>query len=331
MSEIIAVVHNDVSPNACEDERDVLDQAQMVAEAVAALGSTPQIIPFGADLTAMGGVLGGLRPRVVFNLVEAVNGVSRLQHLAPLLYERLGLPYTGATAEAIFITTNKTLAKRWMALAGVPTPAWLEMGEPGRGRGRFPGRYLIKAVSEDASVGLDASAIVDVSREEELVGHVLQRQRLLGKPCFAEEFIEGREFNLSLMGSRLAVEVMPPAEMTFNFPEGLPRIMDYKAKWVEGTVEYENTRRTFALRPGDEGLVEELCLIARRCWDIFGLSGYARVDFRVDQEGRPYVLEVNANPCLSEGSGFPVACQQGGISYEEMIGRIIAEAKGRAS
>jgi D-alanine-D-alanine ligase len=322
----IAILHNPVPDNADADERDVLDQVEAVAQSLPLLGLEAKIVPFEPDLAWMKQALGELAPCCIFNLVEAVNGCSQLLHFAPSLFDHLHIPYTGAPAEALFVTTHKVLAKKWMALTDVPTPEWLALESHSLSSPPFPERYIIKPINEEASVGLHADSIVQAVDCQELAKKLRERQKSLDKACFAERFIEGREFNLSLLGTPQGVMVMPPAEMNFHFPAGIPKIMDYKAKWQADTLEYANTQRTFDLPRTDDALVERLKQVAVRCWNLFHLRGYARVDFRVDDTGRVFVLEVNANPCLSEGSGFPAACERAGLSYREMVQRIITEA-----
>lgn len=329
MNPVIAIIHNPVGENATEDERDVLDQAEEIAESLAILGHQPTVLPFVSDPAALKRKLAEIAPGCIFNLVETVEGDSQLQILAPALYDHLRIPYTGATTEALFLTTHKVMAKRLMALSGIPTAEWLTLGEHSLIPPVYPGRYIIKAICEEASVGLDAEAIVSVKNEAALIARLRARQQQIGKPCFAERFIEGREFNLSVLGQPEGGEVMPAAEMLFDYPPGLPKIMDYKAKWVEGTPEYEGTQRTFDLKPEDDALVEKLRQVAQRCWDVFHLRGYARVDLRVDAQGNPYVMEINANPCLTPGSGFPVACERRGLPYPAMIQRILADTLNR--
>jgi len=323
----IAIIHNPVQENAAVDERDVLDQVSEIAETLSLLDFEPAILPFSPDLARVKQTLLSLKPHCIFNLVEAVEGDSQLLHLAPALYDHLRMPYTGASTDAMFVTTHKVMAKKWLSLTNVPTAEWLALENHPLSSPTFPGRYIIKPVSEEASVGLDAAAVVEVHAREELTQRIRDRQRLIGKVCFAERYIEGREFNLSLLGGPNGVDALPPAEMNFNYPDGVPKIMDYNAKWVDGTPEYENTRRTFDLPPADRDLVERLRQISIQCWNLFHLRGYARVDFRVDANGQAFVLEINANPCLSMGSGFPVACEKSGLSYADMVQRILEEAR----
>ena len=125
--------------------------------------------------------------------------------------------------------------------------------------------------------------------------------------------------------------VLPIAEILFlDFPKDKPRIVDYKAKWESDSFEYTHTPRTFQAQPGDEALRSELADLALRCWRLFGLAGYARVDFRVDREGRPWVLEVNANPCISSDAGYAAMLQEAGIAYDRAVEEIVTAALRRA-
>jgi D-alanine-D-alanine ligase len=120
---------------------------------------------------------------------------------------------------------------------------------------------------------------------------------------------------------------LPPAEIEFiNFATGKPRIVGHDAKWNESTMEYINTPRRFDFPLADRALLDELEALARRCWAAFDLHGYARVDFRVDNDGQPWILEVNANPCLSPDAGFAAALQQADLSFTDAVERIIADA-----
>ena len=120
------------------------------------------------------------------------------------------------------------------------------------------------------------------------------------------------------------MEVLPPAEIEFRaFPIDRPRIVGYQAKWDEQSVEYQQTPRRFDFPPGDWPLLNRLRELSQQCWNRFGLRGYARVDFRVDADGVPWILEINTNPCLSPNAGFAAAVQQAGIPYEQVLARIL--------
>jgi D-alanine-D-alanine ligase len=321
----VAVLHGAVPPDAPPDEQDVLVEVDAVLRALAALGHDPAAVALTLDLEAGARALRRLAPEVVFNLVESLEGTGRLNHLAPALLDHLGLPYTGSPTDALYLTSQKLLTKRWLAAEGISTPAWLSPpGEPGAG---FPPPYIVKSLWEEASVGIDdASVVTDpAALEEELA----RRARTHGGIWFAEGYVEGREFNVSLLAGRAGVEMLPPAEIDFvDFPEGKPRMVGYRAKWDEGSFEFHHTPRRFDFSASDAALLARLGETARRCWEVFGLGGYARVDFRVDRSGTPWVLELNANPCLSPDSGFVAAAERAGLAYETLVARIV-EGAGR--
>ena len=154
-----------------------------------------------------------------------------------------------------------------------------------------------------------------------------ERAPLLGGVCFAERFVEGREFNLSLLSGAEGPCVLPAAEILFeDFGPGEPRMVGYQAKWDSSSPAYQKTPRRFRHLEEDVPLLRTLNETALRCWDLFSLHGYARVDFRVDVNGSPWVLEVNANPCLSPDAGFAAALKEAGISFVQAVEQIVREA-----
>jgi D-alanine-D-alanine ligase len=322
----VVVLHGKVAEDAGKDELDVLIQRDAVSTALAELGYDPTALAFSLDLEGVAGELRALRPAFVFNLVESVEGRGRLIHLAPSLLDHLQLPYTGSRTEAIFLTSNKLLGKQLLRAAGVPTPPWSTLHDSPRQPLPHGGPYIVKSVWEHASIGLDEESLVWATNPDELRRVFRERQERLAGSCFAEVYIDGREFNLALLADREGPEVLPPAEMRFEgYPTGKPRLMDYRAKWDEESFEYQHTQRSFDFSGEDRGLLENLARIALECWRAFELKGYARVDFRVDQDGRPWVLEVNANPCLSPDAGLAAAAERAAIAYSEVIARIVAD------
>ncbi|MBN1847658.1 MAG: D-alanine--D-alanine ligase [Deltaproteobacteria bacterium] len=326
----IAIVHNAVDPESRADEQDVLVQATAVSQALAELGHTVTTIACTLDLTRMKQQLESITPHMVFNLVESLDGEGRLIHLFPALLDSMKLPYSGSCTETIFITSHKTLAKERMTLAGIPTPIWW-----GPYPTDFPiiqrpplevkdAQWLIKSVWEHGSLGLDDDEPIAQVTLKELDQILAERAPNLGNACFAEAFIPGREFNLSLINGLRGPEVLPPAEIIFeNYDDGKLPIVGYRAKWDSSSYEYHHTPRRFDFPREDTILIGILRSLAIRCWDIFGLDGYARVDFRVDDQGNPWVLEVNSNPCLSPDAGFAAAVEQAGMTYTDAIKRII--------
>lgn len=325
------VLHGLVPEGAAQDEADVLVQAGAVSTALAALGHLPRLLALNMDLQAAIDVLLGIRPRLVFNLVETINGSGRFIHFAPSILEHLRIPFTGARADAIQSTSNKLLAKRLLDRAGIRTPPWFEKagGSPRHPGSPFPaGTCLVKSVWEHASIGIDENSLVQARDAGDLMEPILQREAMLGGEWFAESFIQGREFNISLIEEAGRVRVLPPAEILFRgFPSDTPKIVGYRAKWETGSFEFRNTPRTFECAAEDKGLLRRLSEISMSCWELFGLNGYARVDFRVDGAEVPWVLEVNANPCLSPDAGFIAAAARAGLSYTDVIDRIASGAR----
>lgn len=318
----MAVLHGAIPEGASKDELDVLVEAEAVTEALLRLGHDPVRVPLSLDLKAALDLLVALKPDIVFNLVETVEGKGSLIHLAPALLDLMKVPYTGARTEAMFLTSNKLTAKEVMRANGIPTPPWYVAGKGGAGAS---GLYIVKSVWEHASIGLGEDSVIAAKDQDHLCREVKAGAERLGGECFAEAYIEGREFNLSLLAGREGVALLPPAEIVFDaYPEGRKRIVCYRAKWEDDSFEYHHTPRRFHFQE-DDPLIQSMEGMAKACWELFSLRGYARVDFRVDQEGRPWVLEVNANPCLSPDGGFMAAAIEAGLGYEEVIQGIMGD------
>ncbi|MEJ2245723.1 MAG: D-alanine--D-alanine ligase [Acidobacteriota bacterium] len=162
-------------------------------------------------------------------------------------------------------------------------------------------------------------------------GKTLSKERLRCAGVPTPDWMDGDglngsdgSFELSLLARDDGVQVLPAAEILFEaFPPDKPRIVGYDAKWETGSFEYWNTPRNFDFPASQATLIERLGDISRRCWDIFNLRGYARIDFRIDRDSNPWVIEINANPCISPDAGFVAASDRAGISYDSMIERIL--------
>jgi D-alanine-D-alanine ligase len=322
----IVILHSDIFADATEDELDCLKQAEAISEALRLLDYEPILLPFVLDLNQTIKKLKALKPYAVFNIVETLAGRGNLIHLATALLDFLQMPYTGCHTEAMFLTSNKLLAKKIMHQAGIATPPWVS--QEGLGSSTAPADiYIVKSSWEHASVGLDEDSLIHYTDQENLIKEMNRRKEKLGGSCYAETYIDGREFNVALISDDTGVKVLPIAEMLFrDYAPDKPKLVDYKAKWVADSFEYNNTIRNFDFNEIDANLISSLREIALRCWNFFSLRGYARVDFRIDKNGNPWVLEINANPCLSPDAGFAAALEQAEIKYHEAIGFIIESA-----
>jgi D-alanine-D-alanine ligase len=247
----------------------------------------------------------------------------------------LRIPCTGSPAEALFLTNNKLLTKRLLRQAGLATPDWVthdpQTSEASPMSEVSPTtalpRFILKPVSEHASFGLEEDSIVHPESRGALQPLLQSHSARLGRACYAEQYVAGREFNLSVLAGPSGPEILPPAEIDFSaFPPGKPHIVGYRAKWEAGSFEFDHTPHRFEFPPADRPLLDRLADLALKCWQVFELRGYARVDFRVDAAGEPWVLEINANPCLSPDAGFYAALERGALGFEEGIARILQDA-----
>ena len=333
----IVVVHNAVSAESAPDEQDVLVQVDAVSEALRSLGHEVMTQSCSLDLATIRRRLestGG--PDMVFNLVESLASHGRLIHLFPALLDAMGLPYTGARTESVWTTSHKTMAKGLVLSAGIPTPVWVGpypqdlssalYSKPPLPSGDSAQNWIIKSLWEHASVGLESDSIVNEASGKDIHRELVRRAPRLGGACFAEEYIHGREFNLSILAGPNGPQVLPPAEIVFEgYDTSRPLIVGYRAKWEEDSYEYHHTPRRFDFDSDDKGLLTTLEGLAIRCWQLFGLKGYARVDFRVDDTGQPWILEINTNPCISPDAGFAAAVNAAGIDFTQAVDRIIKD------
>jgi len=321
----VLIAHNAVPEEADPSTADVLDQVALVREALSALDLCCETVPVPEVH-----VWDAVRVKegdVVFNLIESPPGRPQYQLAAAGALELLGVAYTGSRIAALFLTTDKLVTRAVLTAEGIPVAPGcrFDVASP-RALEVVPPPWILKPALEDASVGLEGKAVVDTADAAIARGRELSR-RFPDEPIVIEHYLPGREFNISVLEVEGRAHVLPVAEMTFvGFPPDARRVVGYEAKWVEGHYAYEGTVRAFPDEQAESGLLAALRETARRAWEATGVAGYARVDVRLDEEGAPRVLEVNANPCLSAGAGFIAGCERGGLSRATVIQRILASA-----
>lgn len=313
----IIVLHG--ATGTSPDETDTLHTAQAIHDALVRLGHKVRLAHVSGN-SVLQPWTEAERPDLVFNMVEAIDGDMSRAVEVPQMLEALGMRFTGCRTAAHLATATKTGQKQVMVAHGLPTPEWArrdtDLGHVDR--------VIVKSDTEHASIGMDAGSVVPGARAAQ---EIARREAQYGGTFFAETYINGREFNLSLIASTDGLELLPPAEILFiGYGDDAPRIVDYAAKWETGSYGYHNTPRQFDFPAGDCDLLARLEALARQAWRVFMLSGYARVDFRVDAKGGIWLLEVNTNPCLAPDAGFAAAAAQAGISYDTLIARIVATA-----
>ena len=316
----VVILYNELTENAQLDELDVLIQVKLVADTLNELGYKTFEIPFSFKMDKVISQLKEIEPCFVFNLVESIDNKGELCYFGPAFLNYMNIPYSGVPLEGMFITTNKLITKKFLKSNGIPTSDWIELNELNKIESSE--RYILKPTWEDGSLGLDFDSVFYGNDK----AYIENLKNVDSKRFFIEKYIDGREFNISVLGGNKGPEVLPHAEMQFfNFSDDMPKIMGYSAKWSEETEVYNQTERTFDFKNEDVELLNKLTDICLKCWNVFNLKGYVRVDFRIDKNNNPYVLEVNANPCLSPDSGFYAASQQKGYSFKQVMERVIED------
>ncbi|MDO9515464.1 MAG: hypothetical protein Q7J01_05095 [Syntrophales bacterium] len=316
---LIGLVHNIPQSGSyafSESSADVMTQVASIEEALRSLGYSSRRIPFSRDIDAFLATFREDPVDMVFNLCETVDENPLFSGHAAVVLELLGVPFTGSPSSAITYTMDKAMTKRILKGCGIPTPKYLIYeGSPHFNAGCLTFPVIVKPRCEDASIGIDQESVFGSEGTlKEALGPFYERFGHL----LVEEYIDGREFNVSLFGYPTA-DVMPIAEIDFSaFPGDIHRIVGYRAKWDTSSPEYNNAVRTF---PVDlpSPLHQSLEKIALECFHTFMLRDYVRVDIRTDRRNNPYVLEINANPCISPDAGFVASLAQAGINYTEMV------------
>jgi D-alanine-D-alanine ligase len=189
----------------------------------------------------------------------------------------------------------------------------------------FP--LIVKPSREDASIGIDHASIVYNANElRKRVRYVIEQ---FDQPALVEEYIDGRELNVAVLGNR-KLEALPISEIDMStLPKDYPRIITYNAKWLKGTAEYEHTRGVCpALLPPE--LETRMKALAIEAVQLIGTRDYARVDFRLSKDHKPYILEVNPNPDISDEAGFARSARAAGYTFDTMVQKIIETALERS-
>ena len=301
--------------------------------ALRGLGHEVRMLGVVRNLEAIEAVQREWRPHVAFNLLEDVYGVIAYDHNMVSYLELIGLAYTGSNPLGLMVSRDKALTKKLLAYHRIAVPRFLVCRRgrvatsPRRVRRAvdrpkglaFP--LIVKPLLEDSSAGISRESVVQ--DDASLVERVKFVHERVESDAIVEEFIAGRELYVGVMGN-YRLDVLPAWELTIaNQPEGVPLVATARVKWHRG---YQK-RLGVKTRPAKdlpEGFASRLARLSRRIYRILGLSGYARLDYRLGSDGRAYLVEANANPQLARGEDFAASAEHGGVSYAELIQRIVS-------
>jgi D-alanine-D-alanine ligase len=300
----------------------VLEEREDIARALNVLGYKASVFNVDEDICRLVNFLKDEQPDIIFNLCESVgNDATHEMHVAGV-YELMGIPYTGSNAFTLGIALNKVLVKEMLYCNGLPTPRFQLFKSPVRITLDESMAYplIVKPSREDASIGIEPSSIVtNMTELRKRVRYIIEEY---DQPALVEEYIDGRELNVAIMGNRKPL-VFPISEIDMStLPKRYPRIITYNAKWMKGTEEYEHTKGVCPalLPPALETQLKEMALCAYR---LLGCRDYARIDFRLSKDHQPYILEVNPNPDISDDAGFARSAGAFGYGFEELVGKIV--------
>ena len=324
----LVVVHTSLVPPASlegysEKEIDEWRTEYDVVTALRAGGHEVQTLGVLDSLTELRTALMEWQPEVVFNLLEEFNGIVTYdQHVVAFL-ELMRAPYTGCNPRGLLLSRDKVLCKQLLAFHRIPTPQFAVFRRGARfalpRRLRPP--LFVKSATEDASLGIaQASVVEDLPRLRERVQFMHEQ---IGSDALVEEYIEGRELYVGVLGNQRLTR-LPVWEMRFgSLPDSLPAIATRKVKWDRAYQRrYEITTRAAEELPAQ--VLQYLDRLSRRIYRALHLSGYARIDFRVREDGSVFMLEANANPNLTRAEDFAESARAAGIEYPALLERIMA-------
>jgi D-alanine-D-alanine ligase len=303
----------------------VLEEMEDIKGALNSLGYRTTIMNVDSDIDRLYAFLKEERPDLVFNLVESVENEAILEMNVAGVYELLKISYTGAGPLALGTALNKPRVKDILTAHGIRTPRSQVFEPAGKfsvdPAMKFP--LFVKPAREDASVGISDDSVVSSAAElRKRVRYIFEE---FDQPALVEQYIDGREMNVAILGNRPAV-AMPISEIDFSgLTAGMHKIVSYEAKWMHGTVAYEGTKGVCpaVLPAAVESRVKSTAL---RCFELIGCRDYARVDFRLSKDNVPYVLEVNPNPDISDDAGFARSARAHGLTFTDTIGKIVEVA-----
>ena len=255
-------------------------------------------------------------PDAILNFVESVEGITYYEYCIAGLYELLGHQYTGNIPSTLGNCLNKNRAKEILYSNGIKTPRAITL----RPKEKFTKKdvnltypLILKLVDEDASIGISENSVVN--NYKELRKHFTFLTETYKKNLIVEEYIVGRELNCAILGDK----VLPISEIDFaGLPEGLPKIVTYDGKWIEGSTYYNHTKPICPANI-DSDIKKKVEEIAINAYKVLNCRDYARVDVRLSNDGTPYVIEINPNPDVSSDSGFARAAEASGKSYSELL------------
>ncbi len=323
---VLALMHERLVPP--EETRDVdLATAEWKTEfdvvtTLRDMGHEVQALGVRSDLDVIRKAVDEWKPHIAFNLLEEFDGVAVYDQNVVSYLELLRMPYTGCNPRGLLLARDKSLSKKVLSYHRIPVPEFMvsPVGRAVRRRKRLSFPLIVKSVSQEASLGISQASIVE--NDEKLRERVTFIHKHVGTDAIVERYIEGRELYVGVLGN-LRLQVLPVWELFLTkIPDEEWRIATARVKWNP------NYRKKYGIESGQakglpDEMLERIQHLAKRVYRILGLSGYARIDLRLDPTGKVYVLEANPNPEIAYGEDFAESAEKAGISYEALLQRLL--------
>jgi len=324
---VLALVHRHLIPPArVEDGTDIASAPWRteydVISTLTTMGHEVQALGVHDDLGDIRRAATDWKPHIAFNLLEGFDDISIFDQNVVSHLELLKLSYTGCNPRGLLLARDKSLSKKLLAYHRIPVPEFevFRIGRPIRRPKRLQFPLIVKSLTQEASIGISQASVVD--SDEKLRERVTFIHESIGTAALAERYIEGRELYVGVLGNQL-LQALPVWELFFtNMPPDAKRIATDRVKW---SVKYQ---KKYGIESGPArelsetvgGDIQHLC---KRAFRALELSGYARIDMRLDDAGNAWILEANPNPQIARGEDFAASAERAGMSYETVLQRII--------
>jgi len=327
----VLVMYNEPTlPNDHPDadsEHDILYTADTICRILQQAGLPISRLGITHDPAAVIAGIKAASPDVVFNLYEGTAGWGNAEAFVSGILELLKVPFTGCPTQPLLLCRSKPLTKRLLAGAGLPTAPFMVIDDGIVPPCPIEWPVIVKPGTEDASVGIDQKSVV--TNQQELEERVAYLRSKYGPLVLVEKFVRGREFNVALIEQEGVLTPLPFSEILFVPPAEKPDlwpIVSFDAKWRPGTTDFTATPAKNPAENVPPEMQEMIASLAKKAFELVGCRDYARVDFRVDESGQPYVLEVNPNPCISPLAGLAAALETAKTPYSEFILGLVRSA-----
>ena len=324
---VLALVHRHlIPPNPVQERTDItLEPWRTEYDVISTLrGMDHEVQTIGVhdDLGEIRRAATDWKPHIAFNLLEGFDDITIFDQNVVSHLELLKLSYTGCNPRGLLLARDKSLSKKLLAYHRIQVPEFdvFRIGRPVRRPKRLQFPLMVKSLTTEASIGISQASVVD--SEEKFKDRVSFIHESIGTTAIAEQYIDGRELYVGILGNQ-ALQALPVWELFFtNMPDGTRRIATDRVKW---SVKYQ---KKYGINSGPvkdlpEATAEAIQHLCKRAYRALELSGYARVDLRLDEVGNVWVLEANPNPQIARGEDFAASAEKTGLSYDGMLQRIL--------